>query len=66
MTPAWSPGAGRQGARTVAVQNVGGQNARAGQEAERVDKVERLRGALAARDLLARIIALWIERGPPF
>ena len=60
------PRAGQQSARTVAVLNVGGQDAHAEQEAERVDEVEHLRGAFAARDLLACIIALAVERRPPF
>ena len=56
------PRARQQSARTVAVLNVGGQNAHAEQEAERVDEDV----ALAASDLLACIIALRIERRPPF
>ena len=48
--------------RPVAVLNVGGQNAHAEQKAERVDKDV----ALAARDLLARIEALRVERSAPF
>ena len=46
----------------VAILNVGGQNAHAEQEAERVDEDV----ALAARDLLARVIALRVERRAPF
>jgi hypothetical protein len=42
--------------------NVGGQHAHAEQEAERVDKDM----TLAARDLLARIEALRVERSAPF
>ena len=52
----------QQIARPVAVLNVGGQHAHAEQEAERVDKDM----TLAARDLLARIEALRIERSAPF
>ena len=52
----------QQIARPVAVLNVSGQNAHAEQKAERVDKDV----ALAARDLLARIEALRIERSAPF
>ena len=54
--------AAQQAARAVAVLDVGGQNAHAEQEAERVDEDM----ALAARDLLARVIALRVERGAPF
>ena len=42
--------------------NVGGMNRNAQQEAERVDKDM----PLAARDFLARIKALRVERGAPF
>ena len=52
----------QQIARPVAVLNVGGQHAHAEQEAERVDKDM----TLAARDLLARIEALRVERSAPF
>ena len=52
----------QQIARPVTVLNVGGQNAHAEQKAERVDKDV----ALAARDLLARIEALRVERSAPF
>ena len=52
----------QQIARPVAILNVGGQNAHAEQEAERVDKDV----ALVARDLLARIQALRVERSAPF
>lgn len=48
--------------RSVAVLSVGGQNAHAEQEAERVDKDM----TLAARDLLARVEALRVERSAPF
>ena len=48
--------------RAVAILNVGGMNCNAQQEAERVDEDM----PLAARNLLARIIALRVERGPPF
>ena len=54
--------AAQQTARAIAVLDVGGQNAHAEQEAERVDEDM----ALAARDLLARVIALRVERGAPF
>ena len=46
----------------VAILNVGRQNAHAEQEAERIDEDV----ALAARNLLACIIALRVERGAPF
>ena len=46
----------------VAILNVGRMNRDAQQEAERVDEDM----PLATGDLLARIIALRIERGPPF
>ena len=49
-------------ARTVAVLNVGGVNGHAQQETERIDE----NVSLAARDLLGRVIALRIERIPPF
>jgi hypothetical protein len=52
----------QQFARPVAVLNVGGRNAHAEQKAERVDKDM----TLAARDLLARIEALRVERSAPF
>ena len=48
--------------RPIAVLNVGGQNAHAEQEAERIDKDV----TLAARDFLARIKALRVERSAPF
>ncbi len=48
--------------RAIAVLNVGGMNDDAQQEAERIDEDV----ALATRDLLARIIALRVERGTPF
>jgi hypothetical protein len=61
---------GEQGSRArvqhqrgaVAVLNVGGVDGDAQQQTERVDKDM----PLAARDLLARVIALGIERSPPF
>ena len=46
----------------VAILNVGGMNGDAQQEAERVDQDV----PLATRNLLARIVALRIERRPPF
>ena len=52
----------QQIARAVAILNVRRQDAHAEQEAERVDEDV----ALAARDLLARIEALRVERGAPF
>jgi len=52
----------QQVTRPVAVLNISGQNAHAEQEAERVDKDV----ALAARDLLARVEALRINRAAPF
>jgi hypothetical protein len=54
--------AAQQIARAVAVLNVGGQNAHAEQKAERVNEDM----ALAARDFLARIEALWVDRRAPF
>ena len=48
--------------RAVAVLHVGGVDDDVDQEAERVDEDV----ALAARDLLARIVALRVERGAPF
>lgn len=48
--------------RTVAILDVGGMNDNGQEEAERVDE----NMPFAARDLLARIIALGIDRGPPF
>jgi len=47
---------------TVAILNVGGMNRNAQQEAERVDEDM----PLAPRDLLARVIALRVQRRPPF
>ena len=47
---------------TVTILNVGGMNRDAQQEAERVDEDM----PLAAGNLLARIIALRVKRGPPF
>ena len=52
----------QQIAGAVAVLNVGWQNAHAEEQTERVDEDV----ALAPRDLLARVIALRIERGAPF
>ena len=49
-------------AQTIAILNVGGVDDDAQQQAERVDQDV----ALAARDLLAGVIALRIDRGPPF
>src|SRR5262249_16659450 len=46
----------------VAILNVGGMHRHAQQEAERIDQ----NVALATADLLARIEALRVERGPPF
>ena len=46
----------------VAVLKVGGMDDDVQQEAERIDKDM----ALAPGDLLARIVALWVERGAPF
>jgi hypothetical protein len=54
--------AGQQIAHAVAVLNVGGQNFHAEQKAERVNEDM----ALAARDFLARIEALWVERRASF
>ena len=48
--------------RSVTVLNIGGQNAHAEQEAERVDEDV----ALAARDFLARVKALRVNFGAPF
>ena len=49
-------------ARSVAVLHIGGKNAHAEQETERIDEDV----ALAAFDLLARVITLRVERSPPF
>jgi hypothetical protein len=49
-------------ARAVAVLHIGGVDDDVQQEAERVDK----NVPFAARDLLARVVALRIDRGPPF
>src|SRR5262245_7225026 len=46
----------------VAILNIGGMHRHAQQQAERIDEDI----ALATRDLLARIEALRVERGPPF
>src|SRR5262249_7411589 len=46
----------------VAILNIGGMHRHAQQQAERIDEDK----ALATRDLLARIEALRVERGPPF
>ncbi len=48
--------------RTVAILNVGGMNRNAQQEAERIDEDM----PLAARDFLARVIALRVKQSPPF
>lgn len=48
--------------RAIAVLHCGGMNDDVQEEAERVDEDV----SLAARDLLARIIALRVERGAPF
>ncbi len=55
-------GFAQHGARSVAVLDVGGMNGDAQQEAERIDEDM----ALAALDLLARVVARRIEREPPF
>ena len=47
---------------SVAILNIGGMDRYAQQKAERIDEDM----ALATRDLLARIEALWVEQGPPF
>ncbi len=52
----------QQSAGAVAVLNVAGKNAHAEQKAERVDEDV----AFAARDFLARIVTLRIERKAPF
>jgi hypothetical protein len=49
-------------AHAIAILNVGGMDDDAQQEAERINEDV----PLAARDLLARIIALQVERGAPF
>ena len=46
----------------VAILDIGGMNGDAQQEAERIDEDV----PLAALDLLARVVALRIERSPPF
>jgi len=56
------PHAPQQVTRAIAVLNVGGQNAHAEQETERVDEDV----TLATRDLLARVEALRINRRTPF
>jgi hypothetical protein len=48
--------------RAVAILDIGGMHNDVEHQAERVDK----NVPLAARDLLARIVALRIDRGPPF
>ncbi len=55
-------GLAQHGAGSVAVLDVGGMDGDAQQEAERIDEDM----ALAALDLLARVIPRRIERGPPF
>ena len=57
-----SPRRAQQVAGAVAILHVGGMDDDAQQEAERIDEDV----ALAARDLLARIKALRVERGAPF
>ena len=57
-----SPGLAQKIARAVAILDVGGKNTYAEKKAERVDEDV----ALAARNLLARIEALRIQRRPPF
>jgi len=57
-----APCAAQHVAGAVAILHVGGMDGDAQQEAERVDEDM----ALAARDLLARIKALRVERGAPF
>ena len=52
----------QQVARAIAILDVGGQDAYAKQETERIDEDM----TLAPRDLLARIEALRIDRSPPF
>ena len=56
------PGLAQQITRAVAILNIGGKNAHAEQKAERVDQDV----TLAARNLLARIEALRVQRRPPF
>ena len=48
--------------RSVAVLNIGGMDDDVQQKAKRIDQDV----ALAPGDLLARIVALWVERGAPF
>ena len=52
----------QQRARAIAILNVGGQDAHAEQEPERIDKDM----AFAARDLFAGVEPLWINRRAPF
>ena len=52
----------QQAASTVTILNIGGQDAHAEQEAERVDEDM----ALAPRDLLAGVKSLRIDRRAPF
>lgn len=55
-------GGAQQLARSIAILHIGRMDGDAQQETERVDEDV----ALAARNLLARIEALRIDRGPPF
>lgn len=48
--------------RAVAILDIGGMNGDAQQEAKRVDEDV----SLTARDFLARIVALCIDKSPPF
>ena len=57
-----APRLAQQHDRAVAILDIGGMDHDVQQEAERVDEDV----ALAARCLLARIVARWIERDPPF
>lgn len=57
-----APRFAQQGARAIAILNIGGQNAHAEEKAERIDEDV----ALAAGDFLARVKTLRVERGAPF
>ena len=48
--------------RAVAILNIGGMNGNAQQETKRIDEDV----SLAPRDFLARIVALCIDKSPPF